>query len=102
MKKHVGLQLGVLDEALAAHLALEGFLPGVDAHVPLQVLLEGESCSARLACEGFAFVDCLVRPERPPLCESFAAHAALVRMLPGVNASVAVERERVSETLPAL
>lgn len=49
VKKHVGFQLGVLDEALATHFALEGFLPGVDAHVSLQVLLEGESCSACLA-----------------------------------------------------
>lgn len=90
MKKHVGLQLGVLDEALAAHFALEGLLPGVDAHVSLQVLLEGESCTTRLARQRFAFVDGLVHPERPPLCEGFAAHGALVWMLPGVNASMAV------------
>lgn len=63
MQQHVGLQLGVLDEALAAHLALEGLFPGVDAHVSLQVLLEGESGAARLTRERFAFVHRLVRPE---------------------------------------
>lgn len=102
MEQHVGFQLGVLHEALAAHLALEGLLPSVDAHVSLQVLLEGESGAARLARERFALVHRLVRPERPPLGESFAARGALVRMLPGVNAPMAVEREGVSETLPAL
>lgn len=102
MKKHVGLQLGVLHEALTAHLTLKGFLPSVDANVPLQVLLERESRSTRLTRECFPLVDCLVRPERPPLCKSFATHCALVRMLPSVNASVALESERIPETLPAL
>lgn len=101
MEQHVGLQLGVLHEALAANLALKGLLPSVDAHVSLQVLLQGESSAARLTRERPASVHGLVRPERPPLGESLVAHGALVRMLPGVNAPMAVEREGIPETLPA-
>lgn len=101
VKEHVRLQL-VLDEALPAHVALEGFLASVDAHVPLQVVLQGEARSARLARERFSPVDGLVRPERPPPAEGFAAQRTLVRVLPRVDAPVALQRERVAETLPAL
>lgn len=62
MKKHVGFQLGVLDETLAADLTLERFFTCVNTNVPLQVVLKGEACSAHLTREGFPPVDRLVRP----------------------------------------
>lgn len=102
MKEHVGFQLGVLDETLAADFTFERFFPRVNANVPLQVLPEGEARSARLTGERFPSVDRLVRAQRPPHCKSFAAHGAFVRMFTGVASSVALQRERVPETLPAL
>lgn len=102
VKKHVGFQLVVLNEALPADFTFERLFSGVNANVSLQVVLQGEARSARLARKHLPSVDRLVRPERPPLCESFAAHRAFVRMLAGVNASVALQRERVPEALAAL
>lgn len=102
MKKHVGFQLGVLNETLAADLAFERFFARVNTNVSPQVVLKGEACSARLTRKRFSFVDRLVRPERLPLCKSFATHHAFVRMFPSMNTSVALQRERVPETLPAL
>lgn len=62
MKKHVGFQLGVLDETLAAHLTLERFFTCVNTNVPLQVLPKGEACSTHLTRKCFPLVDRLVSP----------------------------------------
>lgn len=102
MKKHVGFQLGVLNETLAADLAFERFFTCVNTDVSLQVVLKGEARSTRLACERFPFVDRLVRPERSPLCKSFATHRAFVGMFTSVSTFVALQCERIPETLPAL
>ena len=47
MPGHVCLQRGLLVERLAAHLADEGLLARVDAHVPLQLRLLHERLPAR-------------------------------------------------------
>lgn len=100
--QHVRFQLVVLDEPLAAELTGEGFLPCVNPDVPLQVLLEGETRPTGLAGKAFSSVDRLVRSERPPHGEGFATHAALERMLAGVDPPVALQGEGVAETAPAL
>lgn len=102
MKKHVSLQLVVLDETQPADFTFERFFTCVNTNVSLQVVLEGEARSTRLTGKYFPSVDRLVCPERSPLCKSFATHRAFVRMLTSVNTSVALQRERVPETLPAL
>lgn len=102
VKKHVRFQLVVLNEALATGLTGERFFTGVNADVSFQILLEGETRAAGLAREGLSSVDRLVRPERSPHGEGFVTHAALERMLAGVNPSVTLQREGVPETLSAL
>lgn len=102
MKEHVSFQLVVLDETLPADFTFERLFTCVDTNVSLQVVLEGEARSTRLTCEHFPSVDRLVRPERVPLYKGFAAHRAFVRVLTSMNTSVAVQRERIPETLPAL
>lgn len=102
MKQHVGFQLGVLNETLAADLTFERLFARVDTNVSPQVVLKGEARSTSLTRKRFSFVDRLVRPERFPLRKSFATHHAFVRMFPSMNTSVALQRERVPEALPAL
>lgn len=102
MKKHVSLQLVVLDETQPTDFTFERFFTCVNTNVSLQVVLEGEACATRLTGKYFPSVDRLVCPERSPLRKSFATHCAFIRMLTGVNTSVALQRERVPETLAAL
>lgn len=43
-----------------------------------------------------------MRPEGPPHCEGFAAHATFERLLAVVSAPVALQGDGVPETLPTL
>lgn len=102
VEQHVRLQLVVLHEGPPAYLACEWFLACVNADVPLEVLSEGESRPTRLAGEHLPPVDCLMRPERPPAGEGFAACRAGEGMLTSVDTTVALQADGASETLPAL
>lgn len=102
MNEHVGFQPVVLNETLPADFTFERFFTCVNTNVSLQVLLHGEAPSTRLTCKHFPSVNQLVHPERPPPYKSFATHRAFVRIFTSMSAFMALQRERVPETLPAL